>query len=170
MTVDEALSVLGALTAAYPQANIQKDTAKIYIKFLQDIPYEAGQSAALDLIAKSKWFPTISELRQEAVNRIPGNQFLSAGEAWREVCEQIRKVGHYGIPEFGSEVVAQAVKTMGWRYLCLSENEMADRAHFMKIYETYKERKTSHLLQIPESKHYQEQLIGRGQAQIGDGK
>jgi hypothetical protein len=38
------------------------------------------------------------------------------------------------------EDVAKIVENMGWQNLCMSENEMADRAHFTKAYDTMQKR------------------------------
>ena len=38
------------------------------------------------------------------------------------------------------EPVRLVVQRMGWRDLCTSENGMADRAHFLRIYETMEKR------------------------------
>jgi hypothetical protein len=47
------------------------------------------------------------------------------------------------------EPVRLAVKRMGWRELCMSENNMADRAHFLRIYETMEKRtKEDNLLPV----------------------
>ncbi|MFZ6029376.1 MAG: hypothetical protein ACOYYS_16820 [Chloroflexota bacterium] len=34
---------------------------------------------------------------------------------------------------------AQAVGLFGWRYLCLSENPVADRSHFIQAYQALRE-------------------------------
>ena len=66
-----------------------------------------------------------------------------SGDAWGEVIKAINHFGHYRQEEALAsmhEPVALAVKRMGWRDLCLSENGMADRAHFLRIYETMEKR------------------------------
>lgn len=150
MTHEETLKIMALLTAAYPQANIEEETIQIYIKFLLDLPCEAGQAAALELIASSRWFPAVAELRQAAVEAMPENQIPGPGEAWGEVVGQLRAVGWYGRPSFSHPAITKAVKAMGWRELCMSENVVADRAHFLRIYENYQERAKKELWQLPE--------------------
>lgn len=159
--------MLSVLTAAYPDKSLEDETVKLYLRFLSDIPFHYGQAAALNMIAESKWFPSVAELRKEAVSLMPDHQIPSAAEAWGEVMEQIRKAGYYGIPEFTHPVVKQAVKTMGWRNLCMmEEGAYTDRAHFMKIYDSLASKETKQSLQIPDSKR----LIGEGnKILIGDG-
>lgn len=66
---------------------------------------------------------------------------LIAEEAWGELRnEQSRVGGIYGSPNFDDETLRKTVKIMGWRNLCLSTNEEADRAHFMKIFSALKVR------------------------------
>ena len=36
--------------------------------------------------------------------------------------------------------IAKLIKSMGYRDLCMSENTMADRAHFIKIFNAQKSR------------------------------
>ena len=45
------------------------------------------------------------------------------------------------MPKFKDPLIQKAVDIMGWKELCLSENQVADRAHFMKIYDKLVERK-----------------------------
>lgn len=150
MTHNESIKILAVLTAAYPQVEIQEETIEIYTKFLLDLPYEAGQAAALEVIARSKWFPSIAELRQAAVGMLPKNDVPNSGEAWGEVVRQLHSVGYYGRPSFSHPAVAKAVKAIGWYELCVSENPTADRAHFLRIYEGYREREVNKALQPPE--------------------
>lgn len=153
MTLDEALKIMAVLTAAYPQAEIQEETIQIYTKFLLDLPFEAGQAGALELIAKSKWFPSVAELRQMAVEMLSENDIPTPGEAWGEVVRQLHSVGYYGRPSFSHPAIVKAVKAMGWYELCVSENMVADRAHFMRIYEGYREREMKEALELPETRY-----------------
>ncbi|MFZ6029389.1 MAG: hypothetical protein ACOYYS_16885 [Chloroflexota bacterium] len=70
----------------------------------------------------------------EAVDPIPSDY-----EAWAEVQAEIRRVGNAGQPQFSHALVAQAVGLFGWRYLCLSENPVADRSHFIQAYQALRE-------------------------------
>lgn len=162
MTKDEAKQVIAVLMAAYPKTELPLESIQLYIQFLEDLPFEAGKAGALLHIAENKWFPTVSEIRQLAVNSIPGNAIPSASDAWGEVLKQIKHEGQYGIPNFSHPAIASAVKAMGWRNLCISEDGMADRAHFLKIYETYRNRTLQEQLQIPEVK----KLVGAMQERL----
>ncbi len=157
MTRAEALEIISVLTAAYPQANLSKETGNIYVRFLIDLSFEIGQAAVLDLISKNKWFPSISELR-EAANKMLPNEIPSTEQAWAEVEESFHSVGSYQTPHFSNPVIEQAVRTLGWRELCLSTNPIADRAHFFKVYEGYRAREVEDNLALPEVKMLKEKI------------
>lgn len=153
MTNKEGLKVLSVLTAAYPQQKVEDETLKLYLRFLADIPFQYGQAAALNLIAESKWFPTVADLRKEAVSLMPQGQLPSSAEAWSEVLDQIRKNGIYAAPEFSHPAIQKSVNAIGWRSLCLmNEGSSTDRAHFLKMYDSFAHQEQKQLLQIPESK------------------
>jgi hypothetical protein len=133
----KVLQVLEVLTVVFPNFPLNSQAVGVYVRLLEDIPDEVLGQAALDLLSRSTYFPTIAELRTaaldllEAVDPIP-----SEYEAWGEVQEQIGRVGHSGEPEFCHELVKRVVDILGWRYLCLSEEAVADRAHFFQAYKS----------------------------------
>jgi len=157
MNHEEAIKVMIILTAAYPQITISKETMKVYERFLIDLSFELGQAAALQLISQNKWFPSIAELRQSVIKMLP-NEIPSTEEAWLEVVNQIKSTGSYGTPYFSNDLIGKAVNAIGWRELCLSENQVADRAHFFRIYESYRSREIEDNLQLPEIKRLKESI------------
>lgn len=151
MNATEAGKIVSMLEIAYSK-QVADETMALYIKFLLDIPFEAGKAAALNLIAENKFFPSISEARQAAIAVLPNNQIPTAAEAWSEVTKQIEEASLYKKPSFSHPSIVQATKAIGWYNLCTSENPAADRAHFMRIYETYRERAMRDIVQLPEAK------------------
>jgi hypothetical protein len=145
--------VMSLLMTAYPkQANeLTDEQIALYLKYLEDAPFEAGKAAVYDIIGESIFFPRIAELRQAVIARIPGNQIPTSGEAWCEVIREMSK-WPYGSREFSHPAIKQTVDTIGWRNLCTSENGVADRAHFMKIYDQYQSRAQKKIAQIPEAR------------------
>ena len=94
------------------------------------------------LIAISKFPPTIAEMR-ESIAAVQCPTLPDAGDAWGEVNDAIRNYGYYRQAEALTsmrEPVRLAVQRMGWRDSCMSENGMADRAHFLRIYESMEKR------------------------------
>ena len=167
MTDEQAASVIAGLTAAYQKDDMAAETIAVYIQFLSDIPYEAGMAAALRLIAENKFFPRVSELRQAALSAIPGNMIPEGADAWQEVIKQLTDCGYFQSPKFSHPAIGKAVKTIGWNNIRSSENPDITRAHFMKIYETYKGRAVSEVLMIPEARELQRKISGIGQLAVG---
>jgi hypothetical protein len=136
----EILRVLKILGDVYSSYHLSSSAVEVYVRLLADIPGEVMERAALEHIGHSKYFPAIAELRTaafdilEAITPLPSDY-----EAWGEVQAEIRRVGHVQPPEFSHELIAQAVDLLGWRYLCLSENPVADRAHFVQAYQALRE-------------------------------
>ena len=131
----ETLSVLKILGDVYPRHQLSSSAVEVYVRLLADIPGLLLEQAALDHIGRSTFFPAIAELRAAAFNIIEAAHPMPGGyEAWSEVQAEIRRVGYAGVPNFSNPITAQVVEQFGWRYLCLSENPVADRAHFVQAY------------------------------------
>ncbi|MFZ6027796.1 MAG: hypothetical protein ACOYYS_08785 [Chloroflexota bacterium] len=136
----EILKALKILGDVYSNSRLSSSSVEVYVQLLADIPAEVLEQAAIEHISRSTYFPTIAELRAaafdilEAVDPIPTDY-----EAWAEVQAEIRRVGNAGQPQFSHALVARAVQLFGWRYLCLSENPVADRSHFIQAYQALRE-------------------------------
>jgi hypothetical protein len=147
----EILQVLKILGDVYSNYHLSSAAVEVYVQLLADIPGEVLEQAALEHISRSTFFPAIAELRTaafdilEAINPIPTDY-----EAWAEVQAEIRRVGHVGLPQFSHALIAKSVDLLGWRYLCLSENPVADRAHFVQAYQALREstRRDTRRLQL----------------------
>lgn len=150
--LDEELEIeisqrVGLLAAAFPSAQVQKNTIAVYVQMLKDISLITLDVVVEQCLAECKFFPTISEIRDKAI-LIPGQRPTPA-EAWGQVLQQITRVGFYGKPFFADDLTARAVEIMDWRQLCTSENTVADRAHFMRIYEQLLNRETEDARLLP---------------------
>ena len=147
----ETLRVIKILGDVYPSFQLSSSAIEIYVRLLADIPGFVLEQAALDHISYSNFFPSIAELRSaafsiiEAVDPIP-----TSYEAWSEVQAEIQRVGHCNNPQFDNLITAQVVEQLGWRYLCLSENPVSDRSHFVQAYQELAERQrnSAHRLQL----------------------
>ena len=147
------------LTAAYPRADIGKDTVKVYTMALADIDADLLQAAVLHHLTNHKWFPTVAELRKAAadiVNRGDGQP--DAYEAWGEVMRQVRHVGSWGNPAF-TGLTAKALDAIGgYKFVCLTENITADRARFIAAYNQFRERQIEEQTTLPSVNKFLEQL------------
>ena len=59
--------LLKTLASAYPDRQVPRETLKLYVQALEDIPAYILHRAVIAHIQESPWFPRISELRQRAV-------------------------------------------------------------------------------------------------------
>jgi hypothetical protein len=131
---------MGFLATAYPKFKLTQTAIRLYWHFLGDLPFDVLTAAAEQCIVTGKFFPTVAEIREQALSLTPRAQVQSAAEAWGEVMREIRRVGHVGKPRFANPVTARVVAALGWFELCTSENIIADRAHFMRMYDEMAER------------------------------
>lgn len=148
MTREEVIVIMGTLQVAYPRfyANISKQQVEMAVNLwttmLADVTAEQATLAVNKVIATSEWPPTIADIRK-AVYETQQGKIKEAGEAWGEVTKAIRAYGYMREQEAlesMSEETRTAVVYMGWKTICNSEDLMADRAHFLKIYDTVKQR------------------------------
>jgi len=127
------VEILNELSTLFPQREVAEETLVGYADRLVDVPPEMLRAACERLSRRVDWFPTIAQIRAEVVQlvfRPPIPQ-----EAWGIVLKEIRRVGHDGTPAFALPVIDQAVKALGWREICLSEEIDRIAARFDRTYE-----------------------------------
>ncbi len=151
--------VLKQLFAAYPNTEVTPETIAMYMRLLKDIAPEDLQVVVDQAIATSKFLPTIAELR-DMHHGLRHISRLSWVEAWDSVQREMRRIGSYGVPHFDDELTTRAVRAMGWKTLCASENAMADRAQFRDMYNTLLARVDSDQKLLPQAR----ELAGRQSA------
>lgn len=145
MNKREIINLLAIATANFPtmQERDMKPTAILWEKSLSDIPYDIAEKALIKVLSTSRFFPTIAEIREAAV-QITHPRTLDAIEAWSLINQAIRKYGYYrekeGLESLPPEV-AEMAKRFSWRELCLNENPDTLRAQFRMAWETQSKRK-----------------------------
>ncbi|MCI9540920.1 MAG: hypothetical protein HFG39_07640 [Lachnospiraceae bacterium] len=153
MTDQEFETVALAIKAAYPNSNVLPDkyTMKVWYRALMDIDFFVVENAVWEHISTSIFPPSIAEIREKCAARL-SPMVTDWGEAWEEVQRAIQKYGRYQEEEALSSMnrmTKAAVRRMGFQNLCNSENLVADRAHFQRMYEEMvKEEKRQ--TQLPE--------------------
>ena len=178
-TLEEVGRVIGGLLIIYPYQNSKITTKQelsafitAYHRILHDLDAQLLDAAALELGGTSKFFPAASELRQTAFGlKAVASGELTAGDAWAMVSKAFGIHGHYqGVPDHFPPLVKRAVDAVGgWTSLCLSENGMADRAHFLKVYDTLDARTKQETRMLPEVKSVVKQLAEKMRPQLPDG-
>jgi hypothetical protein len=150
------------LFAAYPHAQATVETIAVYDRLLADIPATDLQVVVEQAIAECKFVPTVAEIREKWLALASAANPHSSGEGWAELQKQILRTGHSGVPHFSDAITAQVVKQMGWRELCLSENQVADRAHFLRLYEEVVKQKAEVKRLLPQARQLVSQQGERG--------
>jgi len=159
--------IMGVMAHAYPRYELSADSVKLYAKLLADIPGDMLEASAHQLMAESKFFPSVAEWREMAHKLMTGaHNIPTAYEAWEDAMNQVRLCGEYYLyqinaryPEYSHPLVEKAVKVIGYRHLLESENIVADRAHFFKIYESLLNRAEQEVRLLPDVKQASEKYM-----------
>ena len=141
----EFATFVAALKTYYPREQLlpNNQAMELWFRQLQDIPYMVAETALNKWVAVNKWSPSIADIRGMAVSVTQGEKMLWS-DGWEKVQAAIRYHGYYGETEAMTsfdDVTRQAVKQLGWKELCLSENTMQDRANFRMVFEQIADRK-----------------------------
>lgn len=134
MTRAEALKLVKVLEAAYPRGEFTRERAEVYIRFLEPLDYRAANAAVAQLIATSRYLPTIAEIRETVARMTAG--IPEPEEALEEVVEAARR-GRY---EFSHPAIRKAVDALGWEYIQYSEDPGVWRSQFLRLYGPIRER------------------------------
>ena len=110
------------------------------------------QQAMLTAATRTQFYPTPSLVLECAVELTTAPKRTGL-DAWGDVKRAIAEHGFYHPPDgkqilsastsewtFEDVLVGKIVAALGWRELCLSENEMSDRARFCDAYEIEQRR------------------------------
>lgn len=133
-----------ALRTYYPKEQIlpNAQAMELWFRELQDVPYQVAEATLRKWVATNKWSPSIAEIREMAVTVCNGDP-LTFGESWERVRTAIRRFGYYRPQEAMDSLdplTRRCVESLGFRELCMSENEVADRANFRMVFETMQKR------------------------------
>jgi hypothetical protein len=154
MTDQKRFVVVALLLAAFPNIPAPTATMNLYVEMLSDIPEEVLATATRHVISRHKFncWPTIAEIREACVNMQTGaNRFPTAFDAWCQVQKAIRDIGSYKYPTFENPLIEKSINGIGgWKLLCLSENQTADRARFIEAYDIFLKRATEDTYTLPE--------------------
>ena len=157
MTEAEAWKILTFLRAAFPRQEIGEETLTVYLDALKPLEADQVLRAARYHVACEKFFPTLSELLKPVAEELVG---MSAEEAWLEVMHAISAWGRYrGWFWPDMPLLQLAVDAIGKENLCNSTNLAVERAHFMRIYESYRASELARAKVAPlEGRKYQPRL------------
>ena len=139
MNKQEFKSLARAIKTYYPRDSVlpNKEALQLWYEELKDLSYEAAAASLRVHVSTEKWPPTIAEIRANATTIVSADNNDQWSQAWECAKKAIKRYGYYQETE-GLESVdpltRTVIKRLGWKELCVSENEMADRANFRDIY------------------------------------
>jgi len=159
----EIAKLLKVMRALYSNSHFQdwEATRKGYAMMLADVPYEILESAVKQCLSRYEFFPTVADLRKTAAEIQTGIKgYPLASEAWGEFVRLARYYGHDHKPQtFSTPLLEKTINALGWHDLCMSENQVADRARFIAAYEQNLARELSEAVTLPEVRAVENKII-----------
>jgi hypothetical protein len=120
-----------------------------WLEFFKDTSVNEFELAIKNIINKSDYFPTISQIKKEIANN-KTNNLPSAEDEWEEVIRTIHKFGLYRqqeAMEHLKDYTAYIVRHIGYQNICMSENNTWNKKEFIAEYNQMKD-KENELIQI----------------------
>ena len=148
MTRNDVVRLFKLICALYPGKTKSLErademTRDAWFEMLHDQPNELVGMAVKKHAATEEWPPTPANIRGIIAEIKRPDSGLTAAEGWRIAIKALRRYGPYRFDEARQgmpPIVVKACEQLGWSYLGASENEMADRAHFLRIFEELNRR------------------------------
>ncbi len=142
MTRDETARLVAVMLSAVPNHRVDArtvpDMINAYADLLGDLTYEQCNSALRVLLQTRTWLPSVADIRSAALELRRG-PVRAGGDAWGGVLRAVQYEGVHREPGtdfvFSDPIAARCVEAFGWRNLCNSENQVADRARFVELYD-----------------------------------
>ena len=173
MTLDEFSRCIALVDAYWPHGTRAwtPEALQAWESLLLDLEAVHVAAAIQALAADGReWPPPPGAVRRRCLDLVSG--LPSGDEAWGEIVEQIRKVGILrgqtitsngrswtAQLEWSHPLIGEVADHLGWAELCASENQVADRAHFLRMWsDACQKRRT--LEQLPPAAR--EALAARG--------
>ncbi len=146
MTKREFGLFAAAIRTYYPRENIlpNEQAHDLWFRQLQDIPFPVAEAILAKWVATNKWSPSIADIRDSMAEIQNGGPADDWGEAWDQAMTAIRRFGSYdedGALASLPPLTRETVRRLGYKSLCWSENQVADRANFRQVYEILAKRK-----------------------------
>ena len=146
MTRQEFWQFAAAIRTYYSRENIlpNEQAMELWFRQLQDIPFPVAEAILAKWVATNKWSPSIADIRDGVAEIQNGGPAPDWGEAWDQAMNAIRRFGSYdedGALASLPPLTRETVRRLGYKSLCWSENQVADRANFRQVYEILSKRK-----------------------------
>jgi len=174
MTKQEFSTLAMAIRTFYPKENIlpNQQAMALWYRELQDLPFPVAEAALRKWVSTQNWSPSIAELRKTAAS-VQHGEIASWGEGWEQVLSAVRKYGLYNSGQALASfdpLTREAVKQVGFREICISENIAVERANFRMAYEILADReKARQQVAMPLQKAINHLQSG-GMLRLGEGE
>lgn len=137
--------MLMVLRSIWPRHTVDELAVEVWAQAMRDVDFRQAQ-AAIDVITReSEWFPTPAKILQ-TISHLAGDAMPVPDLAWEEVMREVSRVGLDPKPQltrdgqwlpalkrtFSHPVIEDAVRAVGWRVICLSDNESHARREFIR--------------------------------------
>lgn len=154
----------------YPVLDGEHNTVDVLLDLLGDLDSSIFWMALKSCCAEARQFaPSAGEIRAKAAELAGRASGLpDAVEAWGAVMDYLRS--RRVSPAFEHPVTQKVVQAMGGTtVLGLSENNVADRAHFMRMYEQSAKSALSEVRELPQVNGYIAEQVAKLAGRLGDG-
>jgi len=159
MKRSECLSAIDEIHGIWQKQPLTEKGVETYVRYLDDLSFDALMLAIMELANTEEYLPSIAKLRSATVALIPGNKIPTADEAWRELPNELRRVGLRRSeelqPVFSHPAILEAADSLSWEALVYYEKPAILQSQFAKIYETIAERYRREQLKSPRLKELQ---------------
>lgn len=142
MKKEEFIKGLKYLGIAYNK-EFNEEQAAVWYDFFKETDYESFRQAVKRIIPRSKYMPSIAEIKQEVAKITNPVLQLNVDEEWAKVINTIRVHGTYITKEEFDKfepTTAKIIKTIGWRRMCMSENIEFERKTFYEMFNSCQKR------------------------------
>ena len=149
MTSAEFQKFFKYISSVTTDTNPSPERTQVYWDTLNDLPFDVAMTAGRKVIAtlENPFLPMPAVFRGMAL-QVTGQTIQSAPDAYAEVLRAIRNFGSYKETEALASLkpmTLKAVKAIGWKDLCLSEEPDVIRGQFRMAYEALEKRESMDL-------------------------
>ena len=149
MKPDEFAKAMSFLGLAYNK-EFEQAQVEVWFTFFRDTDFSMFRQAVVRLISKSKFMPSIAEIKEELILIENPALQLSAVEEWDKVKKAISTYGYYraddavaSLDPYTADIVR---KVGGFQKICLSDDNEWTKKNFIQTFEEYSEHRRDALI------------------------
>ena len=159
LTKGEFIKIIEYLVAVYPEmekAFNSQTTQAVWYDLLKDINFDDLTLACKVYCSTGRFAPKPADIRALVAEATTDYRDWSSG--WSLVLRSIQRFGMYQETEalewIGEQdkTASESIRRLGYKNLCMADDEIAFRANFRKVYESENDRQKFYSKLPPESK------------------